>query len=78
MPIEYYIKLVLTLTVLFVILVVVLKFTKTMHRKRYSGDIKIMDRMPIETNVSLLIVQIRGTEYLIGVGAKEVKLLKKL
>ena len=77
MPISYYINLTLAFLILGGMLFVLLTFSKRMHAKKYSGDIKVKDRLPIDAGVSLLIVSVRDQDLLLSVANKSVTILKE-
>ncbi|MFT5171375.1 MAG: flagellar biogenesis protein FliO [Candidatus Marinamargulisbacteria bacterium] len=78
MSASYYIQLILSLLALGAFLFGVLKMTTTFKNKKYSGDMKVVDRLPVDNGVALLIVKIRDKDYLMSVGGKEAKLIEKL
>jgi flagellar biogenesis protein FliO len=78
MPFSYYITLITVLATLIAVLLFFLRITKKIYLKRYSGDIKITDRVPIDTNVSIMILDVRGKELLVSIANKDVKVLMEL
>lgn len=78
MDIAHYIRLVLSLSFLFGILYVVLKLSQNWRTKRYTGDIVVKDRLNVDSGVALLLVEVRGKEYLMSLGAKQVELLTEV
>ncbi len=78
MSAAYYIRVLLTLLLFAGILYAVLHFSKKLHKKKFSSEIKIVDRLPIEAGVTLMIVDIRQQQLLISVGGKDVQILQKL
>ncbi len=46
-----------------------------MQKKRYSGEINIVDRISIDTGVTLILVHIHNKTLLLGVGNRNVKVL---
>ena len=77
MPVSYYLNLSLAFLILGGMLYAVLRFSKMVYAKKYSGDIKIKDRLPIDAGVSLLIVRVRDQELLLSVANKSVTILKE-
>lgn len=77
MSISYYLNLSLAFLVMGGVLVLVLKFSKLVHSKKYSGDIQIKDRLPVDAGVTLLIVSVRGQDVLLSVANKSVTILKE-
>ncbi len=51
---------------------------KIYQKNRYSTELQIVDRLGIEAGVTLLIVAVRGSEFLVSVGGKNVQLLQSL
>ena len=78
MDLAYYLQVILSLSVVLLFLYGVLRFSKMWNQKKYSGDITIKDRVPLNTNTVLLIVNVRGSDLLIGLGGKEISILKEL
>ncbi|NBV42189.1 flagellar biosynthetic protein FliO [bacterium] len=60
------------------ILYVALRFTKNMRFKRFSGEMKIIDRLPVDAGASLVIVELKDSRLLLGISTKEIRLLKTL
>lgn len=75
---SYYITLVIVFSALAGLLFLMLKLSKKVYLKRYSGDIKVTDRIPIDSNVSLMIIEVKGKSLLMSVANKDVKLLMEL
>ncbi|MBT5855674.1 hypothetical protein HOH87_03455 [bacterium] len=61
-----------------VILYVTLRFTKTIQRKRFSGEIRIIDRLPVDNHSTLLIIDVRGKEYFMSLSGKNIQLIEHL
>jgi flagellar biogenesis protein FliO len=78
MSATYYFQVLATLCFFSGLLLLMWKLGKVVQNKKYSGDIKVVDRMPVDNGVSVCIVNIRGQEYLMSIGGKEVRLLKEL
>ena len=74
----YYIKLILTLGAFIALMWSLLQATKAFRAKRFSQEIKILDRLPVDNQVSLMIVDVRGKQYFLSVGGKDVKVLEVL
>lgn len=75
---SYYITLAIVFSALAGLLFLMLKLSKKVYLKRYSGDIKVTDRIPVDSNVSLMIVDVKGKSLLMSVANKDVKLLMEL
>lgn len=78
MDLGYYVQFIITLGVLSVILYLTMRFAKRMQAVRYSGEIKIVDRLGIGQNATLYIVDVRGTQYLFTLSGKDIHLVKEL
>ena len=78
MDFTYYLQVILSLSVVLLFLFGVLRFSKIWNQKKYSGDIVIKDRVPLNTNSILVIVSVRGKDLLIGIGGKDISILKEL
>ena len=78
MTLEYYLQLEGWLALLFAILYAVLYLSKSYRIRHYHGNIKVVDRLPIDTQVSILVVEVRDKSYLMSLGGKELKLLSCL
>jgi len=78
MTTSYYITLVIVFSGLAGLLFLMLKLSKKVYLKRYSGDIKVTDRIPVDSTVSLMIIEVKGKSLLMSVANKDVKLLMEL
>jgi len=78
MTTSYYLQVIFSLSLLAIVLYVIVKFANKWQKNRYSGDITIIDRKPIDTGSSLVIAKIRSQEYLLGLSGKTIHLLEKL
>ena len=74
----YYLQLIVTLSILIAVSIGVLRYTKVIQKKKFSGEIQVLDRLAIDTNVTLMIVDVRHQQYLLSVGGKDVKVLEKI
>ena len=75
--VSYYLQALFALIILFFLLFFVLKFSKTLQKRKYSGDIKVLDRLPVDNGVTLLLVELKGQEYFLSVGGKDVRVIEK-
>jgi len=75
---SYFVQVAISLGILTAFLYGFYRISKTVQKHTFSGDIKIVDRKPIDSNATLLIVEVKNKEYLLSVGTKEVTLLEKL
>ena len=55
-----------------------LKIVTLLKNKKYVQEIKVTDRVALENGVALVIVNVRGQDYLMSVGGKEVNVVEKL
>lgn len=46
--------------------------------KKFSREIKVIDRKLIDTGVVLVIVEVRSVSYLMGVSSKDIKIVERL
>ncbi len=74
---HYYLQVSLGFLVLGGVMLAVLQFSKQLHAKKYTGDIKVKDRLPVDPGVSLLIVRVRDQEMLLSIANKSVTILKE-
>lgn len=77
MPYSDYFRILLSLVGLFVLLFAMLRVSSMLRGKKFSGEIKIIDRYTIDTGVTLMIVDVRGEEMLLSVSGKKVDVLKE-
>jgi hypothetical protein len=75
---SYLVQLFFSILIMMTLLWGVLTVTKKVQRKRYTGDMNVKDRLAVDNGVALVIVDIRGKEYLMSTGSKGVTLLKEL
>ena len=77
MPYSDYLRILASLVGLFVLLFIMLRVSSMLRGKKFSGEIKVVDRYTVDTGVTLMIVDIRGDEMLLSVSGKSVKVLKE-
>lgn len=75
-PVGYQLSVILTLGGICAILYLFLKYSKTLQRKRFSGEMHVVDRLAIDSNSTLVIVDVNGDRLLLSVTNKETHLLK--
>ncbi len=78
MTIGHYIQTLVSFGLIVALLWVSLKYIKKLQIKRLANDMAVIDRLQVSKTSSLLIVQIRKQEYLVGVTENDVKILDKL
>jgi hypothetical protein len=74
----YQISVILTLGGLCAVLYLFLKYSKTLQRRRFSGEMQIIDRLAIDSAATLIIVDVNGERLLLSVSGKETRLIKTL
>ena len=60
------------------VLYAALRWGQWAQKKKYSSEMKIVDRLSLAPNIALLIVQIRDESYIAGLGGKDLKFLRKI
>ncbi|MGE4170351.1 MAG: flagellar biosynthetic protein FliO [Candidatus Margulisiibacteriota bacterium] len=78
MAISYYLQVTLSLLVFIGFLFAATRFSKSLQTKRFSCEMKIIDRLAVDQEVALAIVEVRDQQYLMGVSKNNVRILKKL
>ena len=78
MPIEYYFKLLSALCILGAMLFGLHQLSIRIQKKKYSGEIQIIDRKPLDAQNTILLLKVRQQEYLLGVNGKQMHVLEKL
>ena len=78
MSISQYLPAFFSISILFGLLFILIKVSHYLRMKKFSGDIAIIDRVPLDANTSLMIVKVREKELLLGVGNKEIKVIDTL
>ncbi|NDC83155.1 hypothetical protein EB093_05755 [bacterium] len=73
----YQFSVILTLGGLCSILYLVLRYTKSMQTKKFSGAMRVVDRLPIDTGATLIIIELHNQQLLLSVSGKETRLLKE-
>jgi flagellar biogenesis protein FliO len=74
----YYLQLIITLLIFLGVLLIATQTLKRYKGRRFSEEMKIIDRLPIDAQASLVIVDVRGKTLLMSVGTKHVQLVKEL
>jgi flagellar biogenesis protein FliO len=78
MTASYYLQAIFTISLLGGVFYIVIKLSSAYRKKRFSGEIEIVDRLGIDAGATIAIIKIRGQDYLFSVAGKDVKLLKEL
>ena len=58
------------------VMFVIMKLTQVTQGKRFSGDIKVIDRRGLDSGVTLMMVQVKEDRFLMSVANKSVQVLK--
>ncbi len=74
----YYLQVILSLLIISGIMWVVLRMTKNLQKQKFSGEMKVVDRIPLSNATALLVVKLREKEYLLSVGGQNVQFLETL
>ncbi|MCP4049606.1 MAG: FliO/MopB family protein [bacterium] len=77
MTASYYVQVIITLSLFAGLLLILLKYSKKLTNQRFSSEIKIIDRKAVDAGATLLIVEIRGQQYIMSAGNKNINLLHK-
>jgi len=48
-----------------------------MQTKKFSGAMRVVDRLPIDTGATLIIIELHNQQLLLSVSGKETRLLKE-
>jgi flagellar biosynthetic protein FliO len=74
----YYIKAILSLALVLGILYALNWWIRKYQKTPLNSQMKVVDRVGLAPGVSLVMVQIKDTQYIAGVSGKELTLLRKL
>lgn len=74
----YYIQVILSLLILSGIMWGVLRLSKNLQKQKFSGEMKVVDRIALSNATALLVVKFREKEYLLSVGGQNVQFLETL
>lgn len=77
MSFSYYLQVIVSLLVFVGVLYGVLHVSKRLKLQKYTGEIKVKDRLSIDNGVSLMIVTVKNQEIFLSVTQKNVKVIKK-
>ena len=72
----YQLSVILTLGGLCAVLYLFLRYSKSLQKRRFSGEMQVIDRLPIDAGATLVIVDVKGEQMLLSVSGKETRLLK--
>ena len=75
MSLSYYLNLILTFALLGGLLFFLYKANGFLYKKRYSGDIELLDRKAIDQQTVIYIIRVRDTDYVLGGRGKELSIL---
>ncbi len=74
----YYLKTLVSLGAILSVLYIILKVSKSYFKHQYTGEMKILDRLQIDQQAAILIIQVRNENYLISLANKQVQVIEKL
>ena len=72
-----YLQVVLTLLAVLVGMFFLLRFSRVVQGKKFSGEIKVLDRRAVDASVTLMVVRVRNEEFLISVANKNLAVIKQ-
>ncbi len=78
MTLGYSLQVFFSLTLLAAALFVFSKMAKRVQKQHFTEDIKVLDRKGLDQGISLILVSVRDHEFLLGISAKEIKVLDKI
>ncbi len=78
MPNLYYLQVLVTLLVILGLMFALYKGALALNAKRFVRELRLTDRLPLDTGVSVCVVQYKEHEYLLGIGNKELRIIEKL
>ena len=74
---SYYIKFIASSIVIIGGLLVALRYAKKYQRVHSNKEIKVMDRLALTSQSSILLLEIKGTEYVVGATNQSISLIDK-
>ncbi len=77
MDLWQYFRAVGSLLGILILLGFILKIARVTQDKRFAGDIKIVDRRGIDSGVTLMVVEVKGNQFLLSIAGKTVQVLKE-
>lgn len=77
MSVEYYIQVLAALSFIGALLYVVYMISLKYKKNLFSGEIVVKDRLSLNKNVSLTIVEYKSSRYFFGVTDRSIHLLKE-
>jgi len=78
MDLGYYIKFITSSLVVIGILLVILKATKNLQKSNTAKDIRLIDRFATGSQSNIFLLDIKGTQYVIGATNQHISLIDKL
>jgi len=78
LTIFYYIKVLLSLTIVFSLLYMLFRFTQWAKLTKYEGELKIIERVAVDQKSTICVVHYRECAYLLGVGGGKVTLIDRI
>lgn len=78
MSTAYYLKVLGVLCGFGFVMVVMMRLAKGASYRRFSRDLKLIDRLAVDQGTSLVVVELHEKRYLLGVGGKQISVLDTL
>ena len=78
MDTSYYLNFIFSSLLIIGALLLVLKYTKKLQKTHLAKDIKIVDRMATGTQSNIFLINVKGSEYIIGAANQSINLIDKL
>ena len=78
MDTSYYLNFIFSSLLIIGALLLVLKYTKKLQKTHLAKDIKIVDRMATGTQSNIFLINVKGSEYIIGATNQSINLIDKL
>ena len=73
----YYIKFIFSSLIIIGVLLIILKYTKKIQTTHLAKHIKILDRISTGTQSNIFLIDVKGTEYIIGATNNAINLIDK-
>ena len=73
-----YFQVLISLGIVAVFLYLFYRFMLSYKHKIYSGDLKVIDRLSLDSGVSVIVLNYKEKQLLLGVSQKDIKILTDL
>ena len=77
MTYQYYLQVLLSLSLLGIILWIFYNFSQKYKKKLFTGDLRLKDRLYIDKNASIAVVEYKNSLFLIGICDKNINVIKE-